>query len=220
MEVSVKKNQELKGIFDISGLERKVLDTEIHHRIKNNLNTIASILGLQINTLDTVSEKRTKKILKNSKKRIETIAMNHESLYKNEKTGLVSFCSYAQNLTDMINHSYDRNISVQIEGNQISLPTETMFLMGIILSELFTNSIKYAFEKDKDDDQVKISLSKHKNHFLFSYHESRNENIDIEKILNSQTLGIRLVKLIVKQLEGTLEVTRNRGLIFVIEFLL
>ncbi|HIP02331.1 MAG TPA: sensor histidine kinase [Campylobacterales bacterium] len=119
----------------------------------------------------------------------------------------------------MINQAHNRNISVQNESAHISLPTDTMFLMGIILGELFTNSIKHAFEKDKDGDRVKISLSKHENHFLFSYHESGNENIDIEKILNSQTLGMRLVRLTVKQLDGVLEVTQDRGLVFTIDFL-
>ncbi len=204
--------------FHTGEIKQEAVYSEIHRRIKSNLNTISSILGLQINSLDLLSEKHTKKILNNSKQCIEAIAMNHESLYQNHKTGEVSFDAYIRNLTKMINHAHNRNISVQIESNHISLPTETMFLVGIILSELFTNSIKYAFDDDKNNDQVKISLSKDKNHFLFSYHESRNENIDIEKILNSQTLGIRLVKLTVKQLGGTLEVTRNKGLIFTIKF--
>ncbi len=220
MEAFIKIDQGLKRVFATTdNIQCEVSQSEIHHRIRNNLNTIASILGLQINTLDTVTEKNTKKILKNSKQRIEAIAMNHESLYQNYDDGEVSFNLYTRNLTDMISKVSNRNILVQVESNHISLPIETMFLIGIILSELFTNSIKYAFEEDKGGDQVKISLSQHGNHYLFSYHESRNENIDIEKMLNSQTLGIRLVKLIVKQLEGTFEVTRNRGLIFTVEFL-
>jgi len=219
MKAGVERSQVLKSLFDINIMGNEILHSEIHRRVKNNLNTIASILGLQINTLDMISDKNTRKILENSKQRIETIAINHEVLYQNQDMGKVSFNGYTQNLIDMINQSHHRkNVSVEIESGHISLPTDTMFLIGIILSELFTNSIKYAFEKEKDDHHVKISLSEYKNHFLFSYHESRSENIDIKKILNSRTLGIRLVKLTVKQLGGTLEVTQNRGLIFTIDF--
>ncbi len=218
MKGCVDRSQELKSLFDVNSMGYELLQSEIHRRVKNSLNTISSILGLQINALNIVSEKNTKEILENSKQRIETIAINHEALYQNHDLGEVPFNVYAQNLVDMINQAHNRNISVQIESNQISLPTDTMFLMGIILGELFTNSIKHAFKKDKDDNRVKISLSKHKDYYLFSYHESGNENIDIAKILNSQTLGMRLVKLVVKQLDGILEVTQDRGLFFTIEF--
>jgi two-component sensor histidine kinase len=219
MKAYVNRSQELKSLFDTNSVGYELLHSEIHRRVKNSLNTISSILGLQINALNMVTEKNTKEILENSKQRIETIAINHEALYQNHNMGEVSFNVYAQNLIDMINQAHNRNILVQIESFDISLPADTMFLMGIILSELFTNSIKHAFEKDKDGDRVKISLSKHENHFLFSYHERGNENIDIEKILNNQTLGMRLVKLTVKQLDGFLEVTQNNGLIFTIDFL-
>jgi len=73
----------------------ELLHSEIHRSVKNSLNTIASILGLQINALNTVSEKNTKEILENSKQRIETIAMNHEALYQNHDMGDVFFNIYA-----------------------------------------------------------------------------------------------------------------------------
>ncbi len=123
-----------------------------------------------------------------------------------------------QDLTNLINRAYDRNILVQIDSNHISLPLETIFRLGIILNEIFINTIKYAFEHKKDGDLVKISLSQKKNHFHFTYHESRNENIDIEKMLNSKTLGMQLIKLTVKQMDGALGVTRDKSLIFTIDF--
>ena len=201
MEMFVKMNQEL-----------------LHHRLRNSLNTVSSILGLQINSLDTAKEKDPKKILKNSKQRIETIAMNHEALCKSFKTGKVEFKQYAKDLTDMINQAYSRNVSVQIESGHISLPIDTMFFVGLIISELFTNSIKYAFEKDMLSDQVTISLSKVNNRFSLIYHECCDKNIDTKKILDSQSLGLKLIRLTVKQLNGAFYVSQDNGLIFTINF--
>lgn len=219
MKAFTERSQEFKDIYQENGVSFKLLHREIHHRIKNNLNTIASILGLQINNLDRTLENDPKEILERSKRRIETIAINHELLYNNHEVGKVDFKKYTEGLTDAINQAYGRNISVHIENHNIPLPIETMFQIGIILSELFTNSVKYAFEQD-GHDRVNISLSQRGNHLFFSYHESRNENIDITKIMESQTLGMRLIKLTVKQLGGTLEVSRNKGLIFTIDFML
>jgi two-component sensor histidine kinase len=202
MEVFVERNQEL-----------------LHHRIRNSLNTISSILGLQINSLDSSLEKKDpKEILKNSKKRIETIAINHDSLCNNFDTGEVEFNQYVKDLTDMINQAYNRDVLVRIKGAYIALPVDTMFLLGIILSELFINSIKYAFNQDYEDGYIEISLSKDEDKLYFVYYQSQNGNIEIEKIVQSQSLGLRLVKLIVKQLDGTFEVAQDNGLIFTIEF--
>lgn len=201
-----------------SNEKNETLLKEIHHRIKNNLNIIASILGLQILNLQKGVSKSAEEVLKDNKMRIEAIAMIHESLYQNGDIGKVPFKDYVQNLTTLINQTYNRNISVDIDSDHISLPLETMFRLGIILNELFTNSIKYAFKHDKDEDQVWIALSKEEDGFHLAYHESRNENIDIEMMLSSKTLGMRLIQLTVKQMGGTLDITHNNGLIFTIRF--
>ena len=191
---------------------------EIHHRIKNNLNIIASIIGLQINNLDTENAKTPGEVLQNSKLRIEAIAMIHQSLYQNHHLESVKFSSYIRDLTNLINKAYNRNISVKIDADQITLPLETMIHLGIIINELFTNSIKYAFTRDQIDDQIAIQLTQNENRYILKYHENRNDHIDMEKILTSKSLGMRLIQLTVKQLKGTLEVTHNKGLIITIEF--
>jgi two-component sensor histidine kinase len=204
--------------LEIANEKHEMLLKEIHHRIKNNLNIIASIFGLQILNLKKGVSKSTEEVLKDNKVRIESIAIIHESLYQNNDIGKVPFDEYARNLTKLINKTYNRNISVQIDSDDISLPLEMMFRLGIILNELFTNSIKYAFEHDAQKDQVWIALSKDKDKYHFVYHESRNENIDIKKMLSAKTLGMRLIQLTVKQMDGTLDIAHNNGLIFTIKF--
>ena len=204
--------------LEASNKKHKTLLKEIHHRIKNNLNIIASIFGLQILNLQKGISKSAEEVLKDNKMRIESIAMIHESLYQNHDISKVPFEKYVGNLTGLINKTYNRNIAVQIDSKDISLPLETMFRLGIILNELFTNSIKYAFEHDKKSDQVRIALYQDRDHFYFTYHESRNEHIDIDKMLNSKTLGMRLIQLTVKQMEGTMDILHNNGLRFTIKF--
>jgi two-component sensor histidine kinase len=201
-----------------SNKKNETLLKEIHHRIKNNLNIIASIFGLQILNLKKGISKSAEEVLKDNKMRIESIAMIHESLYKSHDISQVPFNEYVLNLTGLINQTYNRNVSVKIDSNGIYLPLESMFRLGIILNELFTNSIKYAFEHDKSSDQVWIVLSKENNYYHFAYHESRNEHIDIDKMLESKTLGIRLIQLTVMQMEGTLDIIHDNGLIFKIIF--
>ena len=204
--------------LEASNKKNETLLKEIHHRIKNNLNVIASIFGLQILNLKKGISKSTEEVLKDNKMRIESIAMIHESLYQNHDIGKAPFKGYVQKLTGLINKTYNRNISVHIDSQNISLPLETMFRLGIILNELFTNSIKYAFEHDEKSDQVNVKLYRDGDDCYFTYHESRNEHIDIPKILNSQTLGMRLIQLTVKQMDGTLDISHNDGLIFTIIF--
>jgi two-component sensor histidine kinase len=206
--------QELKS----SNTQNEILLKEIHHRIKNNLNMIASIIGLQIISSNGKIQKSHKEVLTDSKLRIEAMAMVHESLYKNQDIDKVSFQKYVINLTDLIKKTYGEKVSIHIKCNNLTLPLESMFRLGIIINELFTNSIKYAFTPDHVGDQVHICLLEDEENYIFKYHENKNDHIDIQKILDSKTLGIRLIKLTIKQMTGNLNVSKNNGLIFTITF--
>jgi len=201
-----------------SNEKNETLLKEIHHRIKNNLNIIASIFGLQILNIQKGVSKSAEEVLKDNKMRIEAIAMIHESLYQNYNIEEVLFDEYVENLTTLINKTYNKNILVNIDSNNINLSLEIMFHFGIILNELFTNSIKYAFKSDEKRGKVLIALSKEGEYFHFVYHESYNENIDIKKMLSSKTLGMKLIELSIKQMNGTFDITCNDGLIFTINF--
>jgi two-component sensor histidine kinase len=97
------------------------------------------------------------------------------------------------------------------------LPLETIMNLGIIINELFTNSIKYAFV-DRMGDVISISLHEVDGSYVFTYHENHNQNVDIEKMKHSKTLGMKLLNLTVKELDGTLDISKNSGLKFVISF--
>ncbi len=200
-----------------SNRQKSILLSEIHHRIKNNLNMMASVLGLQIMNIENRKTKDVSDALLNAKLRIQAMAMVHESIYKQKDFDEVSFYNYVNALADVISHSYDTDVVIDVESDYIYLPMDMMVHLGIIINELLTNSIKYAFKKG-DDNRVTLSLFKRENDYLFLYHENHNYHVDLEKMMHSDTLGIKLIKLIVRQMDGTLEVTRNEGLKFHIAF--
>ena len=197
---------------------KELLLKEIHHRIKNNLNVVASILGLQMRNVKKETSHNTYEILKTNKLRIESIAMIHEALYKDYNTEKVDFKNYTLALTELINKTYNKNIEVNIDTKNIYLPIKSMFQFGIILNELFTNSIKYGFINNGQEEQVKIKLTKKENKFLFSYQENISNPINLEELYNNKSLGMKLIQLTVKEMNGELTILRNSGLIFNIKF--
>ncbi len=199
--------------------ENILILNEIHHRIKNNLNMISSILGLQILSLENKKESsaQIKDILQNSKLRIETVAIIHDTLYKENHIKRIKFQEYIERLSDLVEKTYNKNVSIKIDADEIFLSFETMFRIGLILNELLTNSLKYAF-KENQKSQIFINLQRNSDSYTLIYWEKENRNIDVSKILNSKTLGIKLVKLLIKQMEALMRVCDENGLKFVIKF--
>lgn len=210
MEVSYKKVAE-------KNRQNILMLNEIHHRIKNNLNMVASILGLQILSMKGEEDEKAKEILKNSKLRIEAIAMIHDNLYKERHIRKVKFQNYIENLTSLVCSTYNKEMTVKVEADDIFLSFETMFKIGLILNELLTNSLKYAFERERKGF-IYIRLNRKKEEYVLTYLEKGNKNADTVKILNSNSLGIKLIKLIIKQMNASLTLDIDNGLRFTIRF--
>ena len=191
---------------------------EIHHRIKNNLNMVASIIGLQILNLEKTDTQDTKEVLLNSKLRIEVVAMIHESLYQHNQEEDIDFKEYTKKLTKLILQTYNQDVLVKINTEIPILQEDIMLRLGIIINELLTNSIKHSFSKSNQKKCIKIGLEKKDKHYIFTYRNPYNVHADLDKILHSDTLGIKLIELTVKQMKGHLEVEQKNGLLFTIEF--
>ncbi len=195
----------------------KILLQEVHHRVKNNLNIIASILGLQMRNIKKGITKDSYEVLKENKLRIESIAMIHEALYKSKHFDKIDFKKYVLRLINLIGATYDKEIQVNLNADNISFSLDTMLRLGIILNELFTNSIKYAFSQNSTNNQVNITLTKQKEHYTLIYHEYGNRDADIDKITDSAALGMKLVFLTVREMDGTIEISKKDGLVFTIQ---
>ncbi len=197
--------------------ENDTIIKEIYHRITNNLNFMAAILGLQINHSKKVPHESYQECLKKSRLKIDTIAILHGVLYETKNFEHIEFGQYIKNLTNLITKTYARKIKTRIETNQMKLDISTTNRLGIIINELLTNSIKHSF--GDEILHISISLKKEQDNYHFAYHEVAGKEMDLTKLLNSKNIGMRLIRMIAEeQIEGELEIGWEDGLLVEIVF--
>ena len=200
-----------------SNQQKDLLLKEVHHRVKNNLNITASILGLQSRGQNS---KIQEELLK-SKTRIEAIALVHELLYKHDDFKDIPFNEYIHKMQSLlltvINNRNNINIDIA-QNNNLTLPLESMLQFGLIINELLTNSLKHA--DYKDHLVINISLQKNANKYHFLYNDSGIYQDSTDTLIQSTTLGIRLIKLSAKQLKSKLQIMKNskNNILFLIDF--
>ncbi len=198
--------------------QKEILFKEIHHRIKNNLNKISSMIGLQILNIENGKIEDTEEVLRKSKLRIEAMGMVHETLYKTNNLEKINFKKYVTNLTQLINQTYDRNIPIEVYSDTIDLPLEVMMKIGLIVNELLTNSIKHTLVEKNDELRLVVALNKDQNDCTLRYHQQSKQPIDMETLEKTNTLGMKLIRLTVKEMDGTMKISNESGLKFVIHF--
>ena len=201
-----------------SNKQKDLLLKEVHHRVKNNLNITASILGLQTKGKDEI----TKDELLKSKTRIEAIALVHEMLYKHDNFEQIPFNEYILKIKALLISiiKEKQNVSIDIlNNNNITLSLDKMIQFGLIINELLTNSIKHNLECE--NLKIIISLQKDNNKYKFFYTDSGSSKVTSEVLHTENSLGIRLIKLSAKQLDASLEIIHNEqnGLTYRLEFL-
>lgn len=192
--------------LDDSNRQKEMLLKEVHHRVKNNLNVIASIIGLQANALNA----EDKEHLLKSKIRIESIAMVHEMLYKSDDFTSIDFKTYMQRLSGLLVGMYGaQRVAVEVRAAQITLPLDAMVQLGIIANELITNSVKYAFGEAKGT--ITIELHRTDSGLLFVYSDNGIGVKDPEKLGGGTSLGIKLIRLAARQLQGSVDMRDADG---------
>ncbi|MGF7118314.1 sensor histidine kinase [Methanobacterium oryzae] len=201
--------------------EKEVLLKEIHHRVKNNMQIISSLLNLQSNYVKNGNEIE---IFKESQDRVRSMAMIHENLYKSENIARINFGEYIQKLVSGLFSSYgikSNMIQMKMNLDDVLMDIDQAIPCGLILNELITNSIKHAFltsEGLKERYKMNIILSKHDNMLKIVVSDNGvgfPENIDFQ---NTESLGLQLVKALVNQLNGKIELERNNGTKFTLKF--
>jgi len=198
--------------LDEANRQKEMLLKEVHHRVKNNLNVVASIVGLQANTL---SESQREHLLA-SKVRIESIAMVHEMLYRADDLEHIDFAAYMRRLAQLLlGMSGRREITLDIRG-EATLPLDVMVQLGIIANELLTNSLKYAF--DEKGGAISIALEKAEGGYRFVYRDNGRGCEDPEALMEGHSLGLKLIRIAVRQLRGEMQVTGEGGMHYEIIF--
>jgi PAS domain S-box-containing protein len=197
--------------------EKEILIKEIHHRVKNNLQLISSLLDLQSEQLPN---QQSREIFTDSQNRIRLMASFYEQMYQSKDIGDVNLKEYIENITTKLYHSYRKkgyDIHLKHDIDKISINLDMMLTCSFIISELVTNSIKHAFT-DTKKGLITISLHKMNNHFTLIITDNGKgipKNLDISK---TKTLGLQLVNMFVQQLQGQIKLTREKGTTFTITF--
>ena len=215
--------------------EKEVLLREIHHRVKNNLQVIASLLNLQEKDIE---DKRLNEVFNNCRDRIFAMALVHDKLYQSENLANINFGEYIEALANTLFQTYriTGNIALKMDVEDVSLGIDSAIPCGLILNELISNSLKHAFPGDREgeirialhaeglrmearveaddgtasDSDGKITLIVSNNGVEFP------EDLDFR---NTESLGLQLVTLLAEdQLDGTIELDRSSGTAFKITF--
>jgi two-component sensor histidine kinase len=194
---------------------------EIHHRIKNNLQVISSLLDLQA---EKFNDKKVVDAFKESQNRVISMALIHEELHKGGALDTLNFSHYIEELADNLLLTYRVGNNGIILKNDIDkdifFDMDTSVPLGIIINELVTNSLKHAFP-DRDNGEIQIKLHREEGcntTYILSVSDNGvgiSEDLDIE---NLDSLGLQLVTTLVDQLDGELELKRDNGTEFFIRF--
>lgn len=199
--------------------EKEVLLREIHHRVKNNLQMILSILNLQMTGIE---DEKVISILNDSKARIISITKVHEVLHKSDDLSAIDLKQYFEDLLKFLTKTLfsDSNlIRVHSEIEQIPMEIDMVIACGLILNEVVTNALKHAFP-EKSDGQISLKIRRLEDNRVGFTISDNGIGIDNESaILERDSTGINLIKLLVTgQLDGTITAQSHNGLTYEIRF--
>jgi PAS domain S-box-containing protein len=204
-----------ENILKESIKEKEILLREIHHRVKNNLQIIASLLRLQEGSVnDEMVE-----VLMESEGRVKTMAMVHEKLYQSPSFTDINFKEYIQRLVQDLYSSYAINthdIRTSLDIEDINLNIDTSIPLGLIINELMTNSIKHAFNEGKGEIKI-ILRSKWDEYELIVSDSGKGIPKDLD-FRTTSSLGLQIVNSLVSQIDGKITLDRINGTKFQITF--
>ncbi|OPY26096.1 MAG: putative diguanylate cyclase [Methanocella sp. PtaU1.Bin125] len=196
--------------------EKDVLLKEIHHRVKNNLQIISSLLSLQSGSVKTENPAI---MFRESQDRIRSMALIHEKLYQSRDISRIDFAGYVRSLTSYLMHSYatGQRVNVVVDIENVLLGIDTAIPCGLIINELVSNSFKYAFQ-DGRPGELRIGLAREGDLYVLTVGDNGVGLPPGLDYLNTRSLGLQLVNTLVSQLEGTIELDGSQGTRFRIVF--
>jgi PAS domain S-box-containing protein len=193
--------------------EKVMLLKEIHHRVKNNLQIIASLLNLQSRY---IKDESTLAAIRESQNRVKAMALVHEKLYRSEDIANISLHEYIRFLGMGLFQFYDakaRGILFTLDIHDVDVDIDAAIPLGLIINELISNSLKYAFPEGRHGE-IAISVKK-EGHTMTAIFRDTGVGIPAElDWRNTPSLGLRLVNTLVDQMNGTVELDRTSGTVF------
>jgi len=187
----------------------EVLLSEIHHRVKNNLQIISSLLSIQS---DQLSDESARMAVLEGQSRVQAMGLIHENIYRTESFAFINMSQYITKLTETLIDSFgfhDRKLQVRVETNDISVDVDTAIPLGLIINELITNSLKHAF-KNTSQPFIEVILTVDKDQKLSL--DVRDNGQGFLTSSNLHSFGLRLVKELAGQMGGTVNFAQRQGL--------
>jgi two-component system, sensor histidine kinase PdtaS len=191
--------------------ENELLLKEIHHRVKNNLEVVSGLLALQSSQID---DPHTKEAMQESQNRVQSIGIVHQKLYQGTNLGAIEMKDYFLNLSESILDSFgaEKRVTIECAMEKLDVDIDTAVPLGLIVNELLTNTLKYAFPQGRDG-KVLIRLEKRKDGML--HLEVSDNGVGKSGVTQGTGFGGQLVSLLTQQLSGSMrEETKNGTTIF------
>lgn len=218
LKVEVAVRRQAEGKVRESLQEKEVLLKEIHHRVKNNLQVVSSLLRLQA---AGIKDEATAALFYESQTRVRSMALIHEELYQAGNLARVDFASYLRRLLPDLARSYRadavENVDLKIEAMDVSLPVDRAIPCGLIVNELITNALKHAFPNGRQGS-IQVRLAAQNQQTTLTVRDDGAgfpRDVDFRQ---SRSLGLQLVCTLANQLGGTISLERDNGTEFVINF--
>ena len=184
--------------------EKDTLLKEVHHRVKNNLQTVSSLLSLQSRG---IKDEKVKNLIKSSQNRVISMAMVHEMLYMREDLSKIDYKSYVEELSEYLVKSVkgaDSNVKVNINIPQIELGIDTAIPLGLLINEALTNALKYGI-KGNDQGEIHIDLEKTGDKdYVLNIGDNGVGFSEEVNFKNTRSLGLKLIHNLTRQLKGTI----------------
>ncbi len=203
-----KMNQELQKSLE----EKNILLKEIHHRVKNNMEIISSLLNMQARRTE---DEEIIYILQQSRSRIHTMALVHEFLYLGENLAFINLPSYIKRLVEDIKELYisqNTKLEVDVHIDDLNFSTNRCIQIGMVLHELCVNSLKYAFKEDRNN-LLCIHIKKEEEKIRVKIRDNGDGLKDIDSLYKSDSIGMQLIHSIVEdQLDGEIKFENKNGL--------
>ncbi|MEO8512569.1 MAG: PAS domain S-box protein [Ignavibacteria bacterium] len=199
--------------------EKDILLKEIHHRVKNNLQIVTSLLKLQSGY---VKDEKIKQLFRESQNRVQSMSLIHQKLYQAKDLAHIDFKEYIETVTTHLQHSYgilEDRVKIRIDVTKMIMSIDNAIPAGLIINELVSNSLKHAFPEGRSGNIfISAAYDEFNNEYWLLIRDDGigfTEKIDFE---NSTSFGLKLVDTLVKQLDGMIEIVFKGGSEFRIHF--
>lgn len=212
--ISYRNRSKSNRLLAQKNAENELLMKEIHHRVKNNLEIVSSLLALQSAQID---DPNTKEAMTEGQNRVNSISIVHQKLYQGTNLGSIEMKDYFLNLTENILDSFgaENKVTLNLAMEKLDLDIDTAVPLGLIINELLTNTIKYAFPAD-NKGTITIKLEKQNDQYL---HLVVTDNgIGKSGITHGTGFGTQLVSLLTQQLNGTMKEESENGTTHIFDF--